>query len=95
MQGTKRGATVTCKDDVELLAVGRSDYVAIFMQQQQQGSAGCNDQQPEVPTSGNSDPEHIAFLHSIDLLRGVFPIHLLPRNNPKICMLTYFRLAYL
>ncbi|XP_013419734.1 uncharacterized protein LOC106180321 [Lingula anatina] len=31
MHGGKRSATVTCKDDVELLAVGRHDFIDIFM----------------------------------------------------------------
>ena len=31
MHGAKRSATVTCKDDVELLAVGREDFIDIFM----------------------------------------------------------------
>ncbi|XP_074650097.1 uncharacterized protein LOC141905196 isoform X3 [Tubulanus polymorphus] len=31
MYGGTRNATVTCKDDVELLAVGRDDFVDIFM----------------------------------------------------------------
>ena len=31
MHGAKRSATVTCKDDMELLAVGREDFVDIFM----------------------------------------------------------------
>ena len=31
MHGSQRSATVTCKDDVELLAVGREDFVNIFM----------------------------------------------------------------
>ena len=31
MHGAKRSATVTCKDNVELLAVGREDFVDIFM----------------------------------------------------------------
>ena len=31
MHGAKRSATVTCKNDVELLAVGREDFVDIFM----------------------------------------------------------------
>lgn len=31
MHGATRSATVTCKDDVELLAVGREDFIDIFM----------------------------------------------------------------
>ena len=31
MHGAKRSATVTCKNSVELLAVGREDFVDIFM----------------------------------------------------------------
>ena len=31
MHGAKRSASVTCKDDVELLAVGREDFIEIFM----------------------------------------------------------------
>ena len=31
MHGAKRSATVTCQDDVELLAVGREDFIDIFM----------------------------------------------------------------
>ena len=31
MHGARRSATVTCKGDVELLAVGREDFVDIFM----------------------------------------------------------------
>ncbi len=31
MHGGLRTATVTCKEDVELLAVGRDDFVDIFM----------------------------------------------------------------
>ncbi|KAK7480125.1 hypothetical protein BaRGS_00028609, partial [Batillaria attramentaria] len=37
MYGGKRSATVTCKDNVELLAVGRDDYIDIFMQSEQGG----------------------------------------------------------
>lgn len=31
MHGATRSATVTCQDDVELLAVGREDFIDIFM----------------------------------------------------------------
>lgn len=31
MYGGKRSATVSCKDDVELLAVSREDFIDIFM----------------------------------------------------------------
>ncbi|KAK3611132.1 hypothetical protein CHS0354_014877 [Potamilus streckersoni] len=31
MHGARRSATVTCKNDVELLAVGREDFIDIFM----------------------------------------------------------------
>lgn len=31
MHGSKRTATVTCKNSVELLAVGRDDFIDIFM----------------------------------------------------------------
>ncbi|KAL5011779.1 hypothetical protein ScPMuIL_010330 [Solemya velum] len=31
MHGARRSATVTCKEDVELLAVGRDDFIDIFM----------------------------------------------------------------
>lgn len=31
MHASKRSATVTCKDSVELLAVGRDDFIDIFM----------------------------------------------------------------
>ncbi|XP_041357807.1 cyclic nucleotide-binding domain-containing protein 2-like [Gigantopelta aegis] len=73
MHGARRSATVTCKDDVELLAVGRDDFVDIFMHVEK-----------------NREPDHIRFLHSIDLLQG-WPIHTLPYNNPNICLFTYFR----
>ena len=76
MQGTKRGATVTCKDNVELLAVGRSDFVDIFMHVEHE-----------------REPEHIAFLRTIDLLK-LWPVELLPRDNTKICMQTYFRFVF-
>ena len=31
MHGARRSATVTCKTDVELLAVSREDFIDIFM----------------------------------------------------------------
>ena len=34
MQNTRRTATVVCKDDVELLALERDDFVDIFMHQE-------------------------------------------------------------
>lgn len=40
MHGSKRTATVTCKNSVELLAVGRDDFVDIFMPKNK-------DQEPE------------------------------------------------
>ncbi|KAK3100723.1 hypothetical protein FSP39_024272 [Pinctada imbricata] len=73
MYGSTRSATVTCKNSVELLAVGRQDFVDIFM-----------------PASKDSEPEHIKFLRTIQLLDG-WPIEKLPYQNPKICCFMYFR----
>ncbi|XP_067661280.1 cyclic nucleotide-binding domain-containing protein 2-like [Haliotis asinina] len=73
MHGSRRSATVTCKNDVELLAVGRQDFIDIFM---------------NVET--NKEPEHITFLRSVDTLRG-WPLEVLPYNDPKTCIYTYFR----
>jgi hypothetical protein len=36
------------------------------------------------------EPEHVSFLKQIDLFSD-WPVHLLPHNNPSICLLTYFR----
>ena len=38
----------------------------------------------------DKEPEHIAYLGSLDILKG-WPVELLPRNNPKVCLFTYFR----
>ncbi|KAH3834909.1 cyclic nucleotide-binding domain-containing protein 2-like isoform X3 [Dreissena polymorpha] len=73
MHGARRSATVTCKTNVELLAVSREDFIDIFM---------------HIET--DREPEHIRFLRSIDLLRG-WPIELLPQDNPRICLFTFFR----
>ena len=73
MHKATRSATVTCKDDVELLAVGRDDFVDIFMHVEK-----------------DKEPDHIRFLRMIHILRG-WPIDKLPYDNPKICLLTYFR----
>ncbi|XP_071089026.1 uncharacterized protein [Haliotis cracherodii] len=73
MHGARRSATVTCKNDVELLAVGRQDFIDIFMNVEK-----------------NKEPDHITFLRSIDTLRG-WPLEVLPYNDPKTCIYTYFR----
>ncbi|RNA17194.1 cyclic nucleotide-binding domain-containing 2-like [Brachionus plicatilis] len=43
-----------------------------------------------METKEGQEPEHISFLHQIDLLKN-WPLDLLPHNDPKICLLTYFR----
>ncbi|KAL8564897.1 hypothetical protein ACOMHN_003743 [Nucella lapillus] len=52
--GGTRTATVTCKDNVELLAVGRDDYIDIFMHKSRDGG----------------DPEHLRFLKQITVFCG-------------------------
>lgn len=73
MHGARRSATVTCKTNVELLAVSREDFIDIFMHIEK-----------------DKEPEHIAFLRTIDLLRG-WPLERLPHDNPRICLFTFFR----
>ena len=73
MHGALRSATVTTRDDVELLAVGRTDFIDIFMHLEK-----------------DKEPEHIRFLRQVNILRG-WPINQVPIDNPKICLLTYFR----
>lgn len=36
------------------------------------------------------EPEHITFLRQIDILSN-WPLDLLPFDDPKICLLTFFR----
>jgi hypothetical protein len=36
------------------------------------------------------EPEHISYIRRIDIL-SQWPISKLPHNNPRICLLTYFR----
>jgi hypothetical protein len=36
------------------------------------------------------EPEHIAYLREVDFFND-WPIDRLPYNNPRICLLTYFR----
>ena len=38
----------------------------------------------------DKEPEHIAFLSGMEILKG-WPLNQLPRNDPKICLFTYFR----
>ncbi|XP_076468500.1 cyclic nucleotide-binding domain-containing protein 2-like isoform X2 [Babylonia areolata] len=52
--GGTRSATVTCKDNVELLAVGRDDYIDIFMHRSKDGG----------------EPEHLKFLKQIKVFCG-------------------------
>ena len=73
MHGARRSATVTCKTNVELLAVSREDFIDIFMHIEK-----------------DREPEHIAFLRTIDVLRG-WPLEKLPHDNPRICLFTFFR----
>ncbi|CAL1531380.1 unnamed protein product [Lymnaea stagnalis] len=70
---SQRSATVTCREDVELICIEREDFIDIFMR----GVKG-------------KEAEHIAFLRTIDLLKG-WPVDSIPHDNPKICAFTYVR----
>ncbi|XP_078602727.1 uncharacterized protein LOC144876850 isoform X1 [Branchiostoma floridae x Branchiostoma japonicum] len=76
MHQSKRNASVICKDTVSLLAVGREDFVSIFMH-----GTGKPDGQ---------EPEHVRFLRKVPELQG-WPVDKLPQHNPDVCLYTFFR----
>ncbi|XP_066287696.1 cyclic nucleotide-binding domain-containing protein 2-like [Branchiostoma lanceolatum] len=76
MHQSKRNASVICKDTVSLLAVGREDFVSIFMH-------GAD--KPD-----GQEPEHVRFLRKVPELQG-WPVDKLPQHNPDVCLYTFFR----
>ncbi|XP_038047769.1 cyclic nucleotide-binding domain-containing protein 2-like [Patiria miniata] len=70
----KRTSTVTAREDLQLLVISAQDFMKIFM------SGGVK---------RLTDPDHLAFIRSIDFLKG-WPIQMLDLH-PKQCVFNFFR----
>ncbi|XP_071510911.1 uncharacterized protein [Diadema antillarum] len=76
LMNESRPHTVICQDEVEVLTIDKETYVNIFMQKNDREDGGDNDLQ--------------SFMKTIEAFQD-WPVEKLPKNNPTVCMLAYFR----
>eukprot|EP00057_Strongylocentrotus_purpuratus_P009719 XP_011664193.1 PREDICTED: uncharacterized protein LOC582848 isoform X1 [Strongylocentrotus purpuratus] len=76
MTGVVRPHTIVCHEEVELLSLDKEEYVTIFIPKNEQ----------EIV----QDVGIASFLQTIKVFHD-WPVEKLPKNNPAICLLTYFR----
>nr|XP_054755092.1 uncharacterized protein LOC129261082 [Lytechinus pictus] len=76
MTGVVRPHTIVCHEEVELLSLDREEYMTIFT--------------PKNELEIEQDVDVITFLRTITVFNN-WPVEKLPKNNPAICLLTYFR----
>ncbi|XP_022101229.1 cyclic nucleotide-binding domain-containing protein 2-like [Acanthaster planci] len=74
LNDSRRTSTVTSRKNLQLLVISTQDFMRIFM------SGGVK---------RLTDPDHLAFIRSIDFLKG-WPIQLLDLQ-PKQCVFNFFR----